>query len=254
MYRGFGYGNSIGNSVALVFLAIILALAATIAAYIFIIPESKRNKLNGFCKWLHDFLNLKKLWIESVLRFLYVFDTALIIIAGFFTMFSSFLAGLLMMVLGPIAFRLIFEGIFMFILLVKNVIEMNNRLKGNQDDIFASNTNKFAEKLSARASSAMHKAATPKAAPAPVATPNVAPAPVPTPNVAPAPVPTPNVAPAPVPTPNVAPAPVPTPNVAPAPVPTPNVAPAPKPVVCPNCGSPVSPDSAFCTQCGTSLR
>ena len=218
MYRGFGYGNSIVNSVALVFLAIILALAATIAAYIFIIPESKRNKLNGFCKWLHDFLNLKKLWIESVLRFLYVFDTALIIIAGFFTMFGNFLAGLLMMVLGPIAFRLIFEGIFMFILLVKNVIEMNNRLKGNQDDIFASNTNALAEKLSARATSAMHKATAPAPAPAPVPAP--------------------------------APAPAPAPGAAPAPVPEA----VPAPAVCPKCGSPVSTDSAFCTQCGTPLR
>lgn len=227
MYNRYGsYGSSIGSSIALVILAIILALVATIVAYIFIIPESKRNKLNGFGKWLHDFLNLKKLWIESVLRFLYVFDTALFIIAGFFTMFSSFLSGLLMMVLGPIVFRLIFEGIFMFILLVKNVIEMNNRLKGNNDDIFASNTNSFAEKFSAKATSAIQKVSAP----------------------------TPSVTPAPVPTPSVAPAPAPTPSAAPAPAPTPNVAPAPQPAVCPNCGNPISPDSAFCTQCGTSLR
>ena len=40
--------------------------------------------------------------------------------------------GLLMMILGPIIIRLAYEFIMMFILLVKNVIQINNKLKGDE--------------------------------------------------------------------------------------------------------------------------
>ena len=51
--------------------------------------------------------------------------------------------GLIMMILGPIAIRIVYEFIMMAILLVKNVIQINNKLKNQNDgeagDIFASN-------------------------------------------------------------------------------------------------------------------
>ena len=127
-----------------VILGAIFALASTILAVIFITPESKRSTLNNFFKFVHDLFNFKFLIIEKILKFLYIFSTCYCIMVGFFMLFSverfgsyysqSYaLPGLLVMVLGPVAVRIVYEGIMMFILLVKNVIQINNKLKSNTD-------------------------------------------------------------------------------------------------------------------------
>ena len=35
-------------------IAVVLAIAATVLAFIFIVPEKRREKLNAFGKFLHD--------------------------------------------------------------------------------------------------------------------------------------------------------------------------------------------------------
>ena len=47
----------------------------------------------------------------------------------FRNLFTNFFGGIAIAVLGPIALRLVYEGIIMFILLVKNVIDINNKMK-----------------------------------------------------------------------------------------------------------------------------
>ncbi len=123
-------------------LGVLHAIAATVLLYIFILPKRKNGKLNAFLQQLHDFFNVKKLYLEEVLKFLYVLSTVLVICGGFFTMLSYeyswyyggrdslFVEGLLIMLVGPIVLRLIYEGTMMFILLVKNTMEINNKLKG----------------------------------------------------------------------------------------------------------------------------
>lgn len=37
----------------------ILAIVATVLAYVFIVPEKRREKLNAFGKFLHDTCNFK---------------------------------------------------------------------------------------------------------------------------------------------------------------------------------------------------
>ena len=137
--------------------ALVLAIAATVLAFIFIVPEKKGEKMNGFCKFFHKALNFKFLIIEKILQALYIFSTAMAILTGFFMLFMvtesfSFYGGvsktwlggygLLLMILGPIVIRVIFEFAMMVVLLVKNVISINNKLKnqngdGNADDVFA---------------------------------------------------------------------------------------------------------------------
>jgi len=129
-----------------IIIGIVLALGGTVAAYIFFIPESKRATFNNnkFLLFLHDTFNFKSLWLETILRALYVFSTLSCVGAGFFMLFSgqssynyysgrssfhSFaLSGLLVMILGPIAVRITYESLMMFILLVKNTMEINKKL------------------------------------------------------------------------------------------------------------------------------
>ena len=66
----------IGQSIGFMVAAIILAIAATVLAFIFIVPEKKREKLNAFGKFLHDTCNFKYLVVEKLLQALYIFLTA----------------------------------------------------------------------------------------------------------------------------------------------------------------------------------
>ena len=109
----------------------ILAIVATVLAYVFIVPEKRREKLNAFGKFLHDTCNF----------------TADMIILGFFMLFAApkdyfgnrhwlGVYGILTMILGPIMIRLVYELLMMAVLLLKNVISINNKLRnqnGNEE-------------------------------------------------------------------------------------------------------------------------
>lgn len=134
-------------------LAGILAVVATVLAFIFIVPEKKRAKMNKFGKFLHDTVNFKYLIIEKILQALYIFATATVIFLGFFMLFYVEPAretyfytksatwyggyGLLLMILGPIAVRLAYEFLMMLLLLVKNVIQINGKLKNTDEEAAA---------------------------------------------------------------------------------------------------------------------
>ncbi len=130
-------------------LTVIFALGAAVVAFIFIVPEKKRAKLNTIGKLLHDLFNFKFLIIEKIFQFCYIFATASCIISGFFTLFSfedryygygvyssEWVGwyGFLIMILGPIAVRIVYEIAMMAVLAVKNIIQINNKLKNQNED------------------------------------------------------------------------------------------------------------------------
>lgn len=126
----------------------ITALAATVLLYIFVLPENKKEKLPKVGKIIHDIFNFKQLFLEKILQAIYVLSSVACVVTGVLMLFgfeiytyssywggtntSSFWYGgygILLAILGPIVLRLVFESIMMFILLVKNVIEINKKLK-----------------------------------------------------------------------------------------------------------------------------
>jgi len=127
-----------------IIIGVVLAIGGTITAFILIIPEKKKAGLNKFLLFLHDLFNFKTLWLEAILRAMYVFSTLFCIGGGFFMLFSwkiqwdwygnrisgkwNGLSGLAMLILGPIIVRIAYEGVMMMILLVKNTIEINKKL------------------------------------------------------------------------------------------------------------------------------
>ena len=62
--------------ITVVILLLILAVAATVLAFIFLVPEKKYSRLNAFGKFMHKTLNFKYLIIEKILQALYIFSTA----------------------------------------------------------------------------------------------------------------------------------------------------------------------------------
>lgn len=147
------YSNILSNTWVIVF-GIILAIAAVVFAFIFIVPEKKSCKKNKFWSFLHNTVNFKYLVIEKILQALYIFMTAFCLVAGFCLLFvfkQNYWGeitwdggyGILLMLFGPIAVRLVFEASMMFVLIVKNIISINSKLKNQNEgentvDLFAS--------------------------------------------------------------------------------------------------------------------
>lgn len=143
---------------AFMIISFLLAIVATVLAFVFIVPEKKRETLNAFGRFLHDTFNFKYLIVEKILQALYIFATAYTILGGFFMLFqttpaysdfygtsygSSWLGGygILVMIVGPIIIRLVYELLMLIIILVKNVISINSKLKNQngtmQKDFFS---------------------------------------------------------------------------------------------------------------------
>jgi len=148
------------TSTILLIISIFISIALTVLLFIKVLPK----KFDGtFSKktlqFTHDFFNFKKLYLEEVLKIIYTFATVTCISVGaffatignlirfvesiidyarydvysikyiFIGFFSRLVISLAIAVLGPIVLRLVYEGIMMFILLVKNVIDINKKLK-----------------------------------------------------------------------------------------------------------------------------
>ncbi len=127
MYDSYYY-SSMQTDFALTVVAVILAIAATVLVLIFVTPEKRRASLNRFFQVVADIFNFKGLLLENIAKTLYIFLTLFSILSGFFTLFRQPLNGLLMMILLPIVWRILFEFIMMTIILVKNVIQLNNKI------------------------------------------------------------------------------------------------------------------------------
>lgn len=127
------------------FIALVATIVFTVLAYKHIIPEKKRSGLNKLGQFLSDIFNFKFLIVEKILQFFYVLSTiscvcfGLSMILGITSYYSSWsdkfytdwygLYGILIAVVGPFAIRLVFEAAMLFLLLIKNVIQINNKLK-----------------------------------------------------------------------------------------------------------------------------
>ena len=159
----------------------VLALVATVLAFIYVVPEKRREKLGAFGKFLHDTCNFKYLMVEKILQALYIFTTAAVIIFGVLMLFRTEYNywtgdriwmggyGLLIIILGPIAIRLSYELMMMAILLLKNVISINHKLadqtgKGSGDVFAAPNMQEMKEALRQRREAAQAAQAAAQAA------------------------------------------------------------------------------------------
>jgi hypothetical protein len=138
------------NTLSIVLIiAATLTVVATVLLYIFVLPEKKRDGLPKVGQIVHDILHFKSLFIEKIIRFFYVLTTVWCVLTGFLMLFGITTYegyyyshtewyggyGILLMILGPIALRVVFETIMMGILLVKNVMQINNKLKSSEENI-----------------------------------------------------------------------------------------------------------------------
>ena len=69
---GVSYGYGYGEGSTLFWILFGIAVVATILAFIFLVPEKRREKMNAFGRFLHDTVNFKYLLVEKILQALYI--------------------------------------------------------------------------------------------------------------------------------------------------------------------------------------
>ncbi len=131
------------SSATIVFIiSALVSLVCSILVWALVMPEKKRPTLNAFFTFVSDVFNFRSLLIEKILKFTYLLLTLFAILFGFLAFVVCIstndaragLMGLLVMILGPIALRLTYELSMMAVLLVKNVIEINNKMLLSSND------------------------------------------------------------------------------------------------------------------------
>lgn len=85
---------------------------------------------------MYDFLNFKKLFLENLLRVLYLITTIFVTLFSFAVIGKSFLSFLGILVIGNLITRIIYEFLLILLVICRNTSEMNSKLGKN-----------FAEKL-----------------------------------------------------------------------------------------------------------
>lgn len=110
----------------------VLALIGGIVFYIVFVSTKNDDQYNGFMSWLHKFLNFKKLFINIVLKVLYMVTAIFITLSSFSFMRVSVASFFLWLILGNIIARISYEFILMLLTLVTNTTEINDKLNNIQ--------------------------------------------------------------------------------------------------------------------------
>ncbi len=139
--------------------SVIATIICVILLYVNVLPKKKDGHFSGkFSQWLHNYFHFKKLYIEEILRFVFILATVFCICAGIFFLLaedtysygrysysvSYWRYGLVLLIAGPIALRLVYEFAMMAIIAIRNLIEINNKMSN-----VVENTAAASNKLSA---------------------------------------------------------------------------------------------------------
>jgi hypothetical protein len=140
-------------------IGILVSIAATVLLFIKVLPAKFDGTFSKkIFQRIHDYFNFKKFYLESIIKGLFTFLSITCVVGGaltatvgntiwfisqminsarygfgtdwiFSTYFTNFFICIGVAVLGPVVLRLVHEVIMMFIILVKNVVEINKKMK-----------------------------------------------------------------------------------------------------------------------------
>lgn len=77
---------------------------------------------------MYDFLNFKKLTFEAILKITYLILALFITLSSFSVITSSFSAFLLVLILGNVGLRIMYEFSLIMFLICRNTTEINSKL------------------------------------------------------------------------------------------------------------------------------
>ena len=126
------YGYGLGAAPILTTIGVIAGLVIGILVCVLVLPVKRRGELNPFFRKIHDFVQFKYLWIESIIKVLYIITTCVVTLVGVLLLFGpTFFYGLLLILLGVVGNRLLYEGVLIIVLILRNTQQINDKMPGN---------------------------------------------------------------------------------------------------------------------------
>ena len=135
MYYG-GYPTGAGSmgggvwTLVWTIVSIVAALVGGIVLYFTVFGNKNEGKYKGFMAWLYDFVKFKKLYITTIIKVTYLVGAIFLTLYSFTLIgTSSFVAFLLVLLLGNLLLRVTYEFSLVLLSIHENIVEMNQKLK-----------------------------------------------------------------------------------------------------------------------------
>lgn len=109
--------------------SIILAICGGIVLYFTFLSPKNSDKYTGFTKKLYDFLSFKIMSLEMILKIAYLILAIFITLSSFSIISTSFIGFILVLVIGNIFIRLIFEGSILILMIYRRLGDIHDALK-----------------------------------------------------------------------------------------------------------------------------
>lgn len=119
--------NKIVGTAVWTAIAFVIAIAAGIMIYFMFVKDNKPVSKN--LQKLKDLLDFKTMLIEPILKIVYIIATVFIILFSFGFISINFVSFLMILILGPIGIRIVYELMMINIMIWKNTKEINDNIK-----------------------------------------------------------------------------------------------------------------------------
>ena len=123
--------NKVAGTAVWTVIAFIIAIAAGIMIYFMFVKDNKPVSEN--LQKLKDLLDFKTMLIEPILKIVYIIATVFIILFSFGFISINFVSFLMVLILGPIAIRIVYELMMINIMIWKNTKEINDNIKAKNN-------------------------------------------------------------------------------------------------------------------------
>jgi hypothetical protein len=133
------YGYYSGVSGGAVAVCGLLGVVAGLALFFTFLAKRNEGAFSGFLGWLYEFLNFKTLLADTILRVLYLISASAVTLVAFavllFTRYGTlggnFLQFLLILAVGNVLVRLLYEFALLTLMICRNTTEINAKLGGS---------------------------------------------------------------------------------------------------------------------------
>ena len=123
--------NKVAGTAVWTVIAFIIAIAAGIMIYFMFVKDNK--PVSEKLQKLKDLLDFKTMLIEPILKIVYIIATVFIILFSFGLISLNFVSFLMVLILGPIAIRIVYELMKINIMIWKNTKEINDNIKAKNN-------------------------------------------------------------------------------------------------------------------------
>lgn len=137
MNYGYGYNdiysasNSLQGMAIWTIVALILSIIGGILVYFLFIKTN--NKLSDNLKKLRDLLDFRIMLIEPILKIVYLIGTIFIILFSFNFITINFISFLLILIIGPVIIRIVYEAALILVMIWKNTKIISDNTKKEKD-------------------------------------------------------------------------------------------------------------------------